>query len=344
MAHHHWPTSTLTRGSEPSTCGRCPWKPSSFFAGEAPRLGATQVRLKATSFPPMGAPRTRPPAAQLAKDYRLPGLLQDIRLLDLLELCGSTVETSRLLHLSQPTISRRYRLLAKDFGLVRDQRQLWGCGYGSSASMRLLRMGCRAHRLAAGVARVGSDWLHRPLLKDAPWLLSTPEKFRAAANWLELVRQGVLDGALVSGVELDWAEGINLCDLELLPVGEMPLSLGLCSKAPILVGECPEVLVPDRGIAPGLRNVLREQGLPVRSGGNSLLSFDQSLKRITATSRALVVAACVDGAKVDPRLRQLPLRLSSPIWLAMPSDWEQFPILRNTMERVRQALLFTPNV
>ena len=34
--------------------------------------------------------------------YRLPELLHDIRLLDLLELCGTTVQTSRLLQLSQP--------------------------------------------------------------------------------------------------------------------------------------------------------------------------------------------------------------------------------------------------
>lgn len=132
----------------------------------------------------------RPPSLAQAHHYRLPELLHDIRLLDLLELCGTTVQASRLLQLSQPTISRRYRLLSEDFGLVRDRRQLWGCGYGTSAAMRLLRLGCRAHRLAAGVARIGSDLLHHPLLAGCPWLLPTPQRFRAAANWLELVRQG----------------------------------------------------------------------------------------------------------------------------------------------------------
>jgi hypothetical protein len=33
-----------------------------------------------------------------------------------------------------------YRLLAEDFGLVRDRRQLWACGYGTSAAMRLLHL------------------------------------------------------------------------------------------------------------------------------------------------------------------------------------------------------------
>jgi hypothetical protein len=85
-----------------------------------------------------------------AHHYRPPNVLQDIRLLDLLELCGTTVQASRLLHVSQPTISRRYRNLAKDFSLVRNRRQLWGCGYGTSAAMRLLRL------VAAGTATVSA--------------------------------------------------------------------------------------------------------------------------------------------------------------------------------------------
>ena len=44
----------------------------------------------------------RPPSLAQAPHYRLPELLHDIRLLDLLELCGTTVQTSRLLQLSQP--------------------------------------------------------------------------------------------------------------------------------------------------------------------------------------------------------------------------------------------------
>ena len=184
----------------------------------------------------------RPPSLAQAHHYRLPELLHDIRLLDLLELCGTTVQTSRLLQLSQPLVgqrqegSRRYRLLSEDFGLVRDRRQLWGCGYGTSAAMRLLRLGCRAHRLAAGVTRIGSDLRHHPLLAGCPWLLPTPQRFRAAANWLELVRQGVLDGALISGLELEEAEGLNHQELELLPLGELPLALAFCPEAPVLVG------------------------------------------------------------------------------------------------------------
>ena len=44
----------------------------------------------------------RPLSLAQAPPYRLPKLLEDIRLLDLLELCGTTVRTSRLMQLSQP--------------------------------------------------------------------------------------------------------------------------------------------------------------------------------------------------------------------------------------------------
>ena len=296
----------------------------------------------------------RPPSLAQAHHYRLPELLHDIRLLDLLELCGTTVQTSRLLQLSQPTISRRYRLLSEDFGLVRDRRQLWGCGYGTSAAMRLLRLGCRAHRLAAGVARIGSDLLHHPLLAGCPWLLPTPQRFRAAANWLELVRQGVLDGALISGLELDEAEGLNRQELELLRLGELPLALAFCPDAPVLVGAAPgrpapggrvaEVLVPDRGVAPGLRRLLRELGLPLRSGGNSLQTPDDWISRIQGSALALVVAD--READTWACLQRWPLGLGSlghgslasrphsPVWLALPADWQEHRVLRHTAQEL----------
>ena len=280
----------------------------------------------------------RSPSLAQAPQYCLPKLLEDIRLLDLLELCGTTVQTSRLLWVSQPTISRRYRSLAADFGLVRDRRQLCGCGYGTSAAMRLLRLGCRAHRLASGVARLGSDFLHHPLLADCPWLLPTPQRFRAAANWLELVRQGVLDGALISGLELelDGAEGVNRQELELLPLGELPLALGFCPEAPPLVDDLPEVLVPDRGVAPGLRRLLSELGLTLRSGGNSLQNPDDWIGRIQGSCLALVVADREADAWANLRRWPLPSHPHSPVWLAMPADWQEHPVLRHTARELER--------
>ena len=284
----------------------------------------------------MTPPRIAAPVPVQAFHYRLPELLQDIRLLDLLELCGTAVQTSPLLQLSQPTISRRYRILAEDFGLVRDRRQLWGCGYGTSATMRLLRLGCRAHRLAAGVARLGCDLLHHPLLATCPWLLPTPQRYRAAANWLELVRQGVLDGALLSGLELEEAKGMNRQELELLPLGALPLALALCPEAP--AEQAAEVLVPGRGMAPGLRRLLRQLGMTLRSGGNSLQTPDDWIGRIHGSSLALVVADREAETWAALRRWPLPSRPHSPVWLALPADWQEHPLLRHTAQELGRML------
>ena len=284
----------------------------------------------------MTPPRIAAPVPVQAPHYRLPELLQDIRLLDLLELCGTAVQTSPLLQLSQPTISRRYRILAEDFGLVRDRRQLWGCGYGTSATMRLLRLGCRAHRLAAGVARLGCDLLHHPLLATCPWLLPTPQRYRAAANWLELVRQGVLDGALLSGLELEEAKGLNRQELELLPLGALPLALALCPEAP--AEQAAEVLVPGRGMAPGLRRLLRQLGMTLRSGGNSLQTPDDWIGRIHGSSLALVVADREAETWAALRRWPLPSRPHSPVWLALPADWQEHPLLRHTAQELGRML------
>ena len=277
----------------------------------------------------------RPPSLAQAPHYRLPELLHDIRLLDLLELCGTTVQTSRLLQLSQPTISRRYRLLSEDFGLVRDRRQLWGCGYGTSAAMRLLRLGCRAHRLAAGVARIGSDLLHHPLLAGCPWLLPTPRRFRAAANWLELVRQGVLDGALVSGLEFQVEEPPDAKELELLPLGAVSLDLAVSGRHPHSNGDQPEVLVPNRAVAEGLQRALLQRGFSLKTAGNACHTPAQWLARLQQAGLAMPFpqVAPADWWQPLTRLAQ-PAPISVPLWLVLPEGWRQQAVLAHTAERL----------
>ncbi|MEB3264585.1 MAG: hypothetical protein VKJ66_09460, partial [Synechococcus sp.] len=85
-------------------------------------------------------PLPTPARSAPADGYRPPALLQDIRLLDLLELSGTSLEASRLLKLSQPTVSRRYRALAADFALVQQRRCLSGCVYGTTPALRWLRL------------------------------------------------------------------------------------------------------------------------------------------------------------------------------------------------------------
>ena len=275
-----------------------------------------------------------------AAAYRLPGLLHDIRLLDLLELSGTTVQASRLLRLSQPTISRRYRSLAHDFGLVRDRRSLAGCGYGTSATMRMLRLGCRLHRVSAGVARVGSDWLHQPLLASCSWLLPTPQRFRSPAHWLELVRQGVLDGALLSGLDLLQAEALNRQELTLLFLGHLPLAFAIWPQAPLPESATgvPELLVPDGTVAPGLRAALLERGLTFCDGDNNLPGAADWARRIEGLARALVVADWEADGWAGLRRTPFPCPLRSPLWVALPADWQEHAVLRSTVEALRRVV------
>jgi hypothetical protein len=278
----------------------------------------------------------------LAHAYRLPDLLHDIRLLDLLELCGTTVHAGRLLGLSQPTVSRRYQHLAADFGLVRDRLQREGCGYGTSACIQMLRLGCRSHRLEAGVARMGGDWLLQPLLAECSWLLPTPRRFRSALQWLELVRQGVLDGALISGHDLPSLRQDNAGDLDLVQVGEAPLALAFDPLVDASDAQALEVLVPDQVVAPGLWRALESVGLTLRSGGSSLRGPSDWIRRIQATPLALVVldrrAAGWDALRREP----LPRPLTMPVWLALPADWSRQPVLLHSLESARQALAPKP--
>jgi hypothetical protein len=274
-----------------------------------------------------------------AQHYRLPELLQDIRLLDLLELSGTTVQASALLSLSQPSVSRRYRALARDFGLQPDQRLRHGCRYGATSTMQLLRLGCRSHRLEAGVARIGADLLHHHLLTGIDWLLPVPERFRTVEAWLELVRQGVLDGALVSELELQQVRQLDASDLQLLPVGCMPLALGTCGHGPLGNTGTPRcVLVPHRGVALGLQRALASQGLGLRPVGNSCHSPEQWMQRLAEGSSAIPISPATQEREpwaAQLRLQPLQSELISPVWLVLPQGWKASALLARTLEQLR---------
>ena len=86
-----------------------------------------------------------------------------------------------------------------------------------------------------------------PCWRAARGCCPTPQRFRAAANWLALVRQGVLDGALISG-------------LELLPLGPLPLPPAGRPRLAALPADWQE--------HPVLRHTARELG---RMGGSQQL-------------------------------------------------------------------------
>jgi hypothetical protein len=274
-------------------------------------------------------------AATKAEPYCLPELLSDIRLLDLLELSGSTVQASQFLSLSQPTVSRRYRSLAQDFDLERNLRQHWRCRYGTSETMRWLRLGCRAHRLAAGFARIGTDLLHAPLLAGIKGLLPTPVRYRSIHTWAALVRDGVVDAALVSGLEilaarsqLDWSE------LQWLELGAMPLALARPPGELVAVTDLPPVLVPPRALAPGLHRALRHQGLVLRTAGNSCTTAEQWECKAAMQGWAIPVVRHLDGWHEQ----SLPIAMEASIGVLLPAERATATQLHLLLEAPRRTI------
>ncbi|MFM2079757.1 MAG: hypothetical protein RLZZ124_45 [Cyanobacteriota bacterium] len=278
------------------------------------------------------------PICRAAQLYRTPQLLQDIRLLDLLELSGTTVEAAELLNLSQPTVSRRYRKLAHDFGLERQPRRFQRCRYGSSEAIRLLRLGCRAHRLAAGVARIGADLMHQPLLDGLHGLLPTPVRFRPLEAWAELVREGVLDGALVSDLELQAARMPDLTGLQPVELGVLPLGLGVWSGCTAASPGMPMVLVPHRGQAPGLQSALQAQGLRLKRVGPVGTSLMDQWRRYAHTSGALPLYPPLHGEENrwdGVQLHRLPSERMVRLLMLMPGGHGQQEALQPMLNALR---------
>ena len=270
-----------------------------------------------------------------AHRYRLPALLQDIRLLDLLEISGTSQEASRVCGLSQPTVSRRTRVLAEDFNLQVNRRRPQGCRYGSSTVMQLLRLGCRAHRFSAGVARLGADVIVQPLLEGCSWLLPAPPRFRPLESWLELVRQGVLDGALVSGLEFAGDEPPQASELEMLPLGAVAVELALAGRHHRAGGSQPGVLVPNRAVAAGLQRELRQRGFSLKTAGNTCHTPAQWLTRLQQSGLAMPFPRVAPGDWWQ-ELNWLPLAepIQVPLWLVLPQGWRDQAVLAYTAERL----------
>ena len=90
-------------------------------------------------------------------------------MIDLLELTGSTTATAELLAMSQPSVSRRYRSMARDLGLQRQNDAPVGRRFSDTPWVGWLRKGVNHHRLANGALRVGSGQELQPLLENSPW-------------------------------------------------------------------------------------------------------------------------------------------------------------------------------
>lgn len=121
-----------------------------------------------------------PPNAAQTR-YRIPSVLRDLVMVDMLELTGSTTGAAALMQTSQPSISRRYRQLAEDLQLRFDRSQQPGQRYANNTWIRLLRRGVNHHRLACGVLRIGGSAEFCSVFREAHW-----------AQWIDLGKQHLL--------------------------------------------------------------------------------------------------------------------------------------------------------
>lgn len=162
-------------------------------------------------------------------------------MLDLLEITGSTTATATLLAMSQPSVSRRYRSLARDLGLERQNDAPVGRRFGCAPWITLLRRGVNHHRLANGVLRVGSGRELQPLLADAPWVdwvsLGRHQQRQSRA----LLALELLDAvAVTEPPELSSEEAAQLVLVQLRPRRDGPVVL-LCRRDPLVEKICSRI-------------------------------------------------------------------------------------------------------
>jgi hypothetical protein len=131
----------------------------------------------------------QPALAAVMAPYRTPNALSDVRVLDLIELSGSTVRAAPLLNMSQPSVSRRRRRLAAELGLVStsqlrqgDGACLGGCCAGrpnATASMLV----CGAWAVMAGVWTLAWLMPQRWCRPSALYRCSSGKPWSAAMNY-----------------------------------------------------------------------------------------------------------------------------------------------------------------
>lgn len=131
--------------------------------------------------------------------YRIPSVLRDLVLVDMLEITGSTVAAAQLLNLSQSSVSRRYRQLAAELGVQPNRRHQPGLRFADADWIGLLRQGVNRHRLDCGVLRLGGPAAVEPWVRrrcSAEWI---PLRNVSLAHADELLQHALLDGVLLAG-------------------------------------------------------------------------------------------------------------------------------------------------
>ena len=251
--------------------------------------------------------------------YAPPTPLQDLHNLDFLELCGSQAKAGAALAVHQSTVCRSVQLMQQQFQLLPDPGRKV-CRFGHNECLKHLRLAYRAHRLMGGLLRIGTDLLHQALLVGIDGVQQVPARFRSGGHWAELVRNGLLDGAIVS----------SFCLERRLPTGAIPqwdgvAALPLGQLALQLVTTTPttkRVLLPGKDALPLLHQAVEWHGFSVQRQPRACQEPAAWIKR--ARDRALALPVCrellgsgwIEAHSLTPLADQP--ALIEQLWLLLP--------------------------
>ena len=271
------------------------------------------------SVPSARSSRANSRSKQRALSYRPPTALADLHILDLVELTGTQERAALAMDLHQSTISRSMQLLSRQFRLVPGQSPLV-CRYGHNDCLRYLRLAYREHRLMQGLLRIGSDLMHQALLGSVGGHLPVPVQFRPMSDWVELIREALLDAAIVSGWSLDqpaaepqrmkW-EGVTS-----LVLGNLPLQLVAADPS------SRTILMPRRHEAPALHHTLTGDGWLLLEGPRGCHNQQAWVCQAQRHGCAIPICAPLLPEQWLKQRGLLPLvdapPLRAPLWFLMP--------------------------
>jgi hypothetical protein len=265
--------------------------------------------------------------------------LADLHILDLLELAGSQYKAGAALGLHQSTVCRSLQLMRQEFRLETGQGSPL-CRYGHNLCLHYLRLAYREHRLMEGLLRIGTDPLHQGLLVGIDVVQQVPALFRSSEQWAELVRVGLLDGAIMSSFSLKRplpADGPPLWDgLAVLPLGQ--LALQLVAAAPQTRG----VLLPRELAIPQLHQTLLRQGWEVMQQPIACQEPAAWIKR--ARDRQLAIPICSElvgtswlAANNLEALTDQP-QLDEQLWLLLPERSVMSQVVQLSLRLLRRQI------
>jgi hypothetical protein len=279
------------------------------------------------------------PSRASAAAYTPPTALEDLHILDFLELAGSQAKAGAALAMHQSTVCRSVQLMQQQFRLLPRQGSSV-CRHGHNPCLQHLRLAYREHRLMEGLLRIGTDVLHQTLLIVLAGVQQVPPRFRNAEQWAELVRHGLLDGALVSSFALEKrrlsGQAPQWDGLVAMPLGQVALQLVATTP------ESRRVLLPKRAVAPLLHQTMEQQGYSVEPQPAACQEVEAWIKR--ARDRRLALLVCPDLLSpswlqrhgLQP-LREQPV-LVEQLWLLLPQGTAGAAAGRAALQGLRRQL------